>query len=703
MHGSSRHSPSSLIRIALLCAMVASLPHSRVCAQTMTSDGSEREALLLYQSDKMVEARSAAERVLAVNESSAVAHYVLGVVLRESEGSLAPALRHLSRSRELLEERWGAHVPPGEAGTLHRDVLYATQALAGEIEEYEYQLEILDYSNRLHGPPLIAERAWPLLHLGKFAEARRAARDAIASGDAWQMSLGRNTLCAIEGRAGERQAYFDACKAAYDAALTAKVAPPSEGITGTTAVVSGGVTVHAYNAALAARALGRMDAAREYLESGASRLELTPANPWRGLALLQADSGDIGAALNSLHEMQRWRARQPAYLREQDRAESDACVAQVLYAASASDAALKLIERAILLPDRRGLVSTDREATAGAHALLRRAISLMEAERELEEGSRSGFFERIKRRFSAWGHSLDAMFDGRRVETALTDQDRLVSSLRVFLPGGIFPVQPWLLGDITDIIGEGTMESALNDVRRREGSLPLARGYIEALGAEAAQRRGDSRRAHELAQRAKSQLPAQERLLLARVSVVDALALDDLGRTREQLAALEAAYQMDPGVFRRMQVALPTRIRAVGGADMAEKAADQLALSPRFDPTSSTRAFELVVEGTAHELRACFRAPSQALLGCVQRATRRPDVEPRQNPGAIRPPNDEIHDIAYDLHAAVHNDLLSQRVMITTTDLRSLDGSTAPREVENRHELEAALEALAEDQVAAPP
>ena len=59
------------------------------------------------------------------------------------------------------------------------------------------------------------------------SEARKVAEEAIDSPGSTQQSLGRNALCAIEGLAGDRREWFDACLGAYEAASErAKADPP---------------------------------------------------------------------------------------------------------------------------------------------------------------------------------------------------------------------------------------------------------------------------------------------------------------------------------------------------------------------------------------------------------------------------------------------------------------------------------------------
>ena len=122
----------------------------------------EQEALRLYNDNRLVTARAKAEAVLRIDPDSIVGNYVLGCALREAEGSLSRAMFHLGRAREVYETRYGNTRVAGAPWQLHREILFATQALAGEMEEYEYQLHVLEFHDYLYDPDLLAEHAWPL-------------------------------------------------------------------------------------------------------------------------------------------------------------------------------------------------------------------------------------------------------------------------------------------------------------------------------------------------------------------------------------------------------------------------------------------------------------------------------------------------------------------------------------------------------------
>jgi hypothetical protein len=70
---------------------------------------------------------------------------------------------------------------------------------------------VLDDHDALYKPPLLGQRAWPLMKLGRFDEARAAAREGLATQDPNQERIALNALCAIEFEAGREEASYEAC------------------------------------------------------------------------------------------------------------------------------------------------------------------------------------------------------------------------------------------------------------------------------------------------------------------------------------------------------------------------------------------------------------------------------------------------------------------------------------------------------------
>lgn len=658
----------------------------------------ELELRQIYDDGKLVTARRKADALLEAEPYAILGHFVLGQVLRQSDGDLPGAMRHLGRARELFETRYPVFpLPESAPRELHRELLFAAQGVAGELERFEYQLELLDFHDALYKPKLIAEHAWPLMRLRRYDDARGYAKQATESALDHVRSMGKNALCAIEGEAGQRQPRYDACLLAFeDAQARAEADPVTAGPDERTPLA-----VHAYNAALAAAAVLRPDEVERLAVAGTRRLDFTPANPWRLLVRLQVDQARMGEALASLQEMQRWRQRQPPYLRDQDRAETDVAQATLLLAVGRPGAGLRLVDRAIARPDRRGLSSSTGEQAAGAHALLRLALRRVDDEQRAER--------------AAWGldpradaavlapveRAAQDLADGERIRGLLEDEARLVATFRPYVLGGLEPVPTWLLGDLVRVLGPGVAAVAIERARALDPSDAFA-GYYAALAAEIALGQGEPSEALVLAERAARDLPSTEVLLRARVAALAARAADAQGDEAAVRRALVQVMQLDPGTMRRQGLVLPVEIHDASSGAIGPAVAERLRDSPRLREVASG-GFGVRIEGQARQLRLCVSSPDGAELSCTEVDLTDARAEPPAllggaTPGVALPEGPPLDDeeVVVRTLRAFHERAFGSGLELSTIDLRSLDGTTVVSEEAARERMQAVLERVSE-------
>lgn len=649
----------------------------------------EDEVWQLYQEDKLLTARRKTEELLAADPESIVGHYVFAQILRRAEGNLPKAMKEMGKARELYEQQYKPTVVNinDTPWTLHREILYAAQMIAGELERHEYQLQLLDYHDSLYDPRLTAEHAWPLMQLGRYDEARKYAEKAADNPDSFQRSLGRNALCAIEGEARTRAKRFDACLAAYDdAAQRAKSDDPFARPDEVTSV-----TVHAYNAAQAALSVLRPDEAERLAKAGATRIEFTPANPWRFLVRLYTDQGRMDEAVQALREMQAWRRKQPPHLREQERAETDVAFATVLLVAGETETGMTVIDRAIQNPDRRGLTSSSKEQALGAHALLRRAIRTTHAEIEAERAVWSGTAEAARITFKDAERNMQDWADAERIRGVLNDDERLVSSFRMYIAGGLEPMPSWLVGDLVPILGAGVSSVVLDMVRAAEDDEALEPYYV-ALEAEIALHRGDEREALALAEEALETLPEFEALLRARVAAIAGEAALELGKPDAAVGFWATAMQRDAGVIRRRGLALPASLKNNGSGPVAERLAELLEDSPRFDFVGG--GFTVTIDGSGRELEVCLLEQAGGVLGCATTPPEPTEEEAKAQVAKGKLPTGELDDDDYAAMTAeaFHARAFAMPVGLSNIDLGSLDGTATISEEANRERMQDLLD-----------
>ncbi len=640
---------------ALLACAALQLSGSATRAQQAPAFGDtadERAAYDDYRNNRLLTARTKAQRALERDEDSIVGNYVMGVVLHEAEGLPARAMHYLARARAIYEQRYGANRTPSAPWRLHEEILFATQRLAGELEEHRFRLQLLEYHDALYDPPLLSQRAMTLMRLGRFNEARQKAQEAMRQGDAEQRLMGNNALCAIETEAGQRQPRFDACSRALEAA---RARPVAQGETGPR------IAVYAYNAAESAYSTYRLEDVERFAIEATRRIEFTPANPWRMLARLYMDGGRIPDAVNAIRDMQRWRAAQPAYLRDQDRAESDSALATLLLLAGEPEIGLRFANRAMDRPDRRGLVSSKPEQALGAHALLRRALLRLQSEIDAETASFTPGLA-VGRRASSMANALRSWPDDERVVSVLADDDRLVATLRGYVGGGLEPLPSWMVGELVTVLGAGAFAVALEEARDKDRATQAAKPYHDGLAAELALSRGEYSDAVRLARAAAPLLPRGESILAARILVVGAEAARRNGDLSGSRSLFEQAMAKDPGVVRRMGFAIPATVRVEStGNAAAQRAAELLRGSPRL--RNEEGGFVVTVAaGSARSYTVCLKTTQGNTVQCAS---------------VPAGPNNESTDAtASRIGAVFHREVFASRTGFATIDLRSLDGTT---------------------------
>jgi hypothetical protein len=641
----------------------------------------ELEVSDLVQQQKYLTARTKAQAILDANPNSIIGNYAMGIVLAEAEGDLSRAMYFLGNARKLFEAHYGA--PPSKSGPwrFHRQLLYATQVVAGEMEEFDYQLQVLDYYDSLYDPKLVAEHAWPFMQLRRFDDARHWVDLAMKSGDPREVLTAKNALCAVECEARGRDACYRACSAAYDAG---KEEQAREKQLGQDELGPSFLTVLAYNTASSAYTVFKLDEAERVAKEATAGLPATTANPWRELARLYTAEGRIAEAVAAAREMQSWRAHQPPSMRDQDHSDTDSALGELLLAVGEPEAALLLVTRAIERPDRRGLVSSKEDQALGCNATLRRVIARTAAERDAEKTSAAGWTARAKNAALSLPTLLDKWGDDERVASIMTDDTRLDSTFRVYLAGGIEPLPIWVLGDLVPIVGAGVVQVVLDRARAEEAGQPTSAAvgpYYDALEAEVAYRTGDYGRALSLTNRALADLPKAEALLSARVAAIGAESARKSGDDAGAMRFYGAALQRDAGVFRRLGLAIPATVRSSGDAT-ADLVGKMLTASPRL---RSDAGFTVNVDHTGNVLRACLLSPEGAQISCA--TTTAQDKEAPKD-WALREAD------------AFHKTVFTIGVSLTQEDLQSLDGSTTVASQAQREQMKDMLKGLGGD---APP
>jgi tetratricopeptide (TPR) repeat protein len=654
---------------ALLAAAVLTAGGRPARAEGFSEDGlfgtsAEMAGWLAVREDKLVRAREIGESILRDHPESYAGHYIVGYAQHYGETNLPRALFHLRRARQLFEAEFG---PRPQTTPLkrpapwrwHQEILLSLAWVTGELDLHEERLSFLQaHDDAGYQPKRLAERGWPLMKLGKLAEARRHAKEAMLTGDPWQRKVAATALCGIEFESGDREAAYRACSAAVELVKRSRSH-------GTTEYSNGGV---------ASMAVLKFDEAERRFTEATHRPPADYANPWRRLLSLYTREGRLPEAVAAAKQVPPYRLKRPPHVDQHDQAETESTLASLLLVAGYWQEALRIADRALERPDRQGGSSTSvAQAVAGA-AILARAARLEAAERLAEAAAVAPFWESLKLRAQAAEARLRTWAAGRQAATLLADPKRLVATLRPHSSGGAEGPE-WLLADIVRIVGPGVAARAVEMARAQE-TMSGALAYIDAIDADVQLLRGHHAEALKLAERAMTTLPSAEGLLVARAAAVGAQAAWELGDLPKSLGLYQKALSRHPGVLRQLQMRLPVRFAARG--EIAQRVADYLGGSPRLR-VSSRGGLTLSISGDAQGGRGCLLGPDGSQLSCADVEIKGPtsggatgSAGPAAAPVAMTPKQ-----AARELAARLQEQLFAPRVDLSQADLRSLDGSPA--------------------------
>ncbi len=627
-------------------------------------DPMAKVAWVAFDRGRFVRAREVSERMLEEDPESIPGHCLLGLVQHRAEGNLPIALYHIRRCRQLFEDLHGEL--PGDEAPWFWHVLSITESalVSGEMGRHEDKIRTLLERDAIYQPERPADRGWPLMRLRRYEEARSVVEQALNLDDPEQVRAAKTVLCAIEAEQQLREQSYLACLEAAEHDRRENGYPNPVPFT---------------NAAEAALGMLRMDQAEELiLEATRNFTFPTVANPWMDLTLLYLAEGRMPEALESVRKMFRWRNRQPAYIDEQNRSETEMTSAIFLIAAGHPEDAARITDRALQRPDRTGFTSSESEQMEAAVALVDRLAYRTAAERLTEEASWSKLGDSIRIRLAAARHRLRAWSSGRRAAALVAHERILGATVRPYLAGSV-EIPEWIETEIVDLVGPGVLKAALAKAKERE-TLAEAQGYFLAYEAEIAFVRGRHAETVRLAEEALQTLPQAEVLLRARVATIAAKASQERGDGSKALAMYDLAMQSDPGIIRRLGIALPTRFQTAPGP-IAERAARYLRRSPRFTEKSS--GFSLRISGMADSGEAYLLGANDTVLAQVR-------VTPRAG--------EDEEDLARRLVSELHEAAFAPRLDLTQADIRSLDGSPTAGGTRSRERLRSVLTDLVEEE-----
>ncbi|MFT5136934.1 MAG: tetratricopeptide (TPR) repeat protein [Arenicella sp.] len=600
----------------------------------------ELEAFWAFNEGKRVRARELAQKVIDASPNSYVAHTVLGEVEYVAEANFPRAVYLLKRALALFELAHSDQANTSNTWRWHSRILRKLAYAQGELGNFQAKLELLERYNELYEPDYHAQRVWPLMKLSRFKEARDAAQLGIATGNPRQQQIALNALCAIAFELGQHSEPYVACGRAVDHALTNNT--PLD-------------TVDLINFAEASRSLFRLDEAERISLQATEHGVAWYRNPWSELAELYIRQARLSEALSALQQVPVYRTRRPVHVRESDRNENRRALASFFIIMGRAQDALRVTNKALIAPDRRNHTSRDPLQDRSVIALADRKAHLLAAQQLLEQSVGLTVWRRIYAKFKALSHKTQAWMSGRRATRAVSQLESLAASFRIgSSDSAVMP--PWLVADLVSLLGVGSAKLAIENARDGDDRIG-AQAYYNAFAAEVAIQSGDTQEARKLIIAALKDLGPSERLMRARLQAHLVQMSLDIGEYTNAADDIQRTLEIDPGIFRRLGMALPISFQEPEG-EVADAIQQGLKRSPRLSIAASPLSIRIT--NNSAQAQACLLTASGSVLGCG-----RADVVVGESPS----------ELAHKVLLSFHQRVFSPRIDLSQTDAYSLDSS----------------------------
>lgn len=594
----------------------------------------EMQAVRAIDEEKYARARELAQKILEEDKKSLAGHYVMAAVYHYGESNLPRALFMIREARKLLAGRYGDTPQDSEGRYWFVRVIFEEISITASMDKRQEQLSLLRLRDRVLGEKRPSDQIWPLIKLERWDDALRQVDAGLAHEDLDQQFRAMNGLCALEFERRRRQASYQACLSMAERFDFSEVAWS--------------------NTAESAMMVFRHDEAERYYLKATELPNNSYGSPWRSLAMIYLMEGRLSEALGALKKAQQQRMAREPHTHQQDQASMDAAVTTLLLALGHSEDAERLGRRVYERPDRAGGTSASERQLAITGALLFWASLQMRTAAAQEEEAARPWYLRATPDMGRRALEVEAWTVKRRAVRLLAFRPELVEMIRPYLTG-IVNIEVWLQGGLVDVLGPGITLELLDEARQDEDD-PQAEGYFLALEAEAHLARGDHGQALKAATEALKKLPVAEVLLRARVAAVGGQAAHELDQPGLRDKLWNQALEDFPAVFRLLDLAVPVKVEH-DGTELTQEVADALLRSPRL--RSEDGGLTVRIEEKPEGLRMCLYRQRDALHGCAQSKKAEEGQE----------------ETVAQASRSFHEMLMSPKLDLTQSDIRSLDGS----------------------------
>lgn len=644
-------------------------------AQPMEPDFTEQQALALIDQKKYIALREQAEKMLAdaATKDRYSTYYFMGWVLHHGEGDLPRAHWYLDEAIKRFTKQYGASPSSGSLwGWLFK--IYEEQIMVNaELDHYEDQLKSLDQLQAMLEsvlgrklPELDASYSWPLMKLGRVAEAReKLASASEATQNTEQVTNVLNSLGALEMETDHAQASYDAFKKMVD-----EVRAHGWQMTCT----------YLWNTAEAAQGLMRYDEAEKlYLEAAQHPDSTSFSNPWRPLCMLYLSQARIPEAISALKKMHAWDSNTEPFLEQQGWAARRQMTCTVMLQLGMTEQALALATTMVDRPDRKGGDSVQRDQWQAGNLLTYRQAAQARRQTLREQMTWTHGWAWWKMLWQQRDLAWSAYLRGQQAAAMLVSHNHLLGSLRYYMASGSAQLTNFDRPDLVTVFGPGTILAALDQLEAKPWeSLPLEKPLLDSIRFEALARSGRKVEALALLESLLTQLPASEVLLKARCQARAAQLHLQSGELAQALPLLQTVMEKYPGLMRQFDMELPVSFASDSDA-LSQQVVSLCRRSPRFKETAG--AFMIQVQGTTARLLG----PDGSVLSTATMPVpaEAPAPAPSPQPSASATPSPEVvvaerpdpaKDPAAALTAELHDRFFAAQVDLSQLDIGSLDG-----------------------------
>lgn len=547
-----------------------------------------------------VKARELSEEWIQNEPESPAAQFAIAEVLFSVEGNMPRALFHLNLAEALTN--YDSAETAFNSGNVQWHYLtlsqlsHVHQLMGDQLKSLEY----LEKISEIYDIDMESSRGWPLIKLKQYAAAEESANRVLDNSDnALERARAWNTLCAAQLASLKPIASTSACDLAIN---------EEERITDSSNNYD---TVYLTNASEVSLSLLQMEQAENYLDRATKFLNPNSvADPWIYKLFLTLNQGRFDDARNALDRMLVWRQQQKPIVSVMNRAEHFLVAASFLMVAGYSEDAIKLSQTALNQPDRNGSYSADDDQKDSFAALLSMIANRTEYQIQMEKLATEDFTASLFSRLKANMLRLDAWQAERRAASLFADFEVLQNRLRPYAPLDVH-IPEWIEPEIINLIGTGVMSTILEQAKKN-GAFQLNEGYYYSYLTEIEALENNVESLIDAGEKALENLPQQEVLLRARISMHMAEAHWSKNNYSESLNYFELAYKQDPSIIRRLETSLPVFFNG-DGTDFSNSIESYLRKSPRFKHDINGLQLEIK---SSPDLSICLKSRTGGVLSC---------------------------------------------------------------------------------------